>query len=83
MIILRPTQTPPLLETTLQHLEDFSKMIGLGLVEQNIKEFHTSKHSSTTLLVVHIFNNMKESIFNVPGVLVHNELAKIAPSSHQ
>ena len=69
MAIPRPTQTPPLLETTLQHLEDFSTMIGLGLVEETIKEFHTSKHSSTTLLVVHIVHNLKESIFNVPSVL--------------
>lgn len=82
MTIPRPKQTPPLLETTLQHLEDFSTMIGLRLVEETIKEFHTSKNSSTTLQVVHIFHNMKESIFNVPGVLVHNEEAKTSPSSH-
>ena len=58
-------------------------MIGLGLVEETIKEFHTSKHSSTTLLVVHIVHNLKESIFNVPSVLLHNEASKTALSSHQ
>lgn len=79
MTIPRPTQTPLLLETILQHLEDFSTMIGLGIVEENIKAFHTSKHSSTTILVVHIVDNLKESIFNILGVLVYNELAKTAP----
>lgn len=83
MTITRPTQTPTLLETSLQHLEDLSTMIGLVLVEETIKAFHTSKHSSTTLLVVNIVDNLKESIFNVPGGLVHNEEAKTAPSSHQ
>ena len=58
-------------------------MIDLGIVEETIKAFHTSKHSSTTLLVVHIVDNLKESIFNVPGVLVHNEATKIAPSIHK